>query len=151
MVRLVIALLLGLLAVSPAFAQDPSRDAFLLYRTLKCPVCDTSLEGSDSALANQMKEQIRQKLAAGETPEQITAYFVERYGESILLAPPKEGPSLTAWVMPAVGLVIGVGIVTVALRRLSRREPASAPASPLPPLDPDYAARLERELHEAER
>ncbi|MCS6802282.1 MAG: cytochrome c-type biogenesis protein [Chloroflexota bacterium] len=152
MFRLLLALLLGALAVTPAFAQDPTRDAFLLYRTLKCPVCETSLEGSDSALANQMKEQIRQKLAAGETPEQITAYFVERYGESILVAPPKEGPSLTAWIMPAVGFVIGIGVVTLALRRLSRRAP-SAPLVPADdaPLDPEYAARLERELQEAER
>ncbi|GIW07370.1 MAG: hypothetical protein KatS3mg060_2175 [Dehalococcoidia bacterium] len=152
MIRLSLALLLTLLTALPAFAQDPTRDAFTLYRTLKCPICDTSLEESDTAIANQMKDLIRQKLAAGESPEQITAYFVERYGESILVAPPKEGPSLTAWIMPAVGLVIGGGIVTVAIRRLSRRaapaaDPAPADASPI---DPEYAARLERELQEAE-
>ena len=152
MTRLLLAVILALFIATPAVAQDPTRDAFLLYRSLKCPVCETSLEESDTALANQMKDLIRQKLAAGETPEQITAFFVERYGESILVAPPKEGPGLTAWVVPAIGLVIGMGIVSVALRTLTRRgEPPPKPAEALPPLDPEYAARLERELREVER
>jgi cytochrome c-type biogenesis protein CcmH len=152
MTRLLLVLTLALLAATPAFAQDPTRDAFTLYRTLKCPVCDTSLEGSDTAIANQMKDLIRQKLAAGETPEQITAFFVERYGEAILVAPPKEGPSLTAWIMPAIGLVVGMGIVSLALRTLSRRRLTEPdPAVAATPLDPEYAARLERELQEVER
>ncbi|MFN8535344.1 MAG: cytochrome c-type biogenesis protein [Dehalococcoidia bacterium] len=149
MARSLILALFALLAfVGSAFAQDPTHDAFTLYRELKCPICDTSLEASDTQIANQMKDLIREKLAAGESPEQIKSYFVERYGESILVAPPKAGGSLAAWVMPAVGLIVGAGIVVAALRRF-RSRPDPAPVAP--PLDEAYAERLERELRQAER
>jgi cytochrome c-type biogenesis protein CcmH len=140
-------LMLGGLAL-PASADDPTRQALALYRELKCPVCETSLEASDSTLANQMKDVIREKLAAGESPEQVRAYFLERYGEAILVAPPKSGGSLAAWVMPAVGLLVGAGIVAAALHRFARRhharpEPAAEPAG-----DDPYRQLLERELRD---
>src|SRR6186997_3175590 len=56
--------------------------------TLRCPVCQgESIQESPSALAQQMRAVVRDRLRAGHTPDQIRAYFVSRYGEWILLEP----------------------------------------------------------------
>lgn len=133
-------------SASLMLADSPIEEAYSLYRELRCPICEVSLEQSDTQIANQMKDLIKEKLAAGETPDQIKAYFVSRYGESILMSPPKNGLSLTAYVIPGIGLIFGAGIVGVALRQF-RRGAAEAEAPP-PPLemDGDLAARVEAEI-----
>ena len=44
-----------------------------------------------------MRGVIRERLAAGDTPEQVVAYFVDKYGQWILLAPPREGFNILVW------------------------------------------------------
>jgi cytochrome c-type biogenesis protein CcmH len=95
-----------------------------------------------------MKDIIRERLAAGETPEQVRAYFVEKYGTWILLAPPRQGFNLLVWVVPFVAIGLGLVLVFVVLRRWSRRPASTAPA---PTLDPAMRARIRREISEGER
>jgi cytochrome c-type biogenesis protein CcmH len=111
---------------------------------LRCVVCQSlSVADSPSETAHQMKAIIRERLAAGESSEQVKAYFVERYGTWILLFPPRQGFNLVVWVVPFAGL--GAALVLVLVRRWSRR-PALAEGP-----RPD-AAMLERILREmAER
>ena len=45
---------------------------------------------------------IRQKVAAGETRDQIIQYFVDRYGDSILIEPPRHGIGLAVWLGPVI-------------------------------------------------
>ena len=70
-------------------------------------------------------------LAAGESPEAIKAYFVERYGEWILLAPKREGFNLLVWVLPFLGMGGGVlGLVAVLRHWVRRPEPTPGPVDP---------------------
>lgn len=110
---------------------------------LRCVVCQTvSVADSPSETANQMRAIIRERLAAGDNPEQVLAYFVEKYGDWILLSPPKSGFTLLVWVVPFVGLGIGLVLVALTVRRWSRTPQAAAPSQ----LDPAVRERIRREM-----
>lgn len=90
---------------------------------LRCPVCQNlSVADSPSRLAGEMRAEIADKLAAGQTPEQIRAFFVDRYGEWVLLAPTKEGLNLLPWVVPIVGVLAGAGVWFLLVRRRPDRD-----------------------------
>ena len=139
--------LLALLA-SGASAAAVSEDAVHeVAAQLRCVVCQSlSVADSPSETAHQMKDIIRERLAAGESPEQVRAYFVEKYGTWILLSPPRQGFNLLVWVVPFAGLGLGLVLVLIVVRRWSRRP--AAPAAP--PLDPAMRARIRREMAERE-
>jgi len=85
--------------------------------TLRCPVCQgESIQDSPSELAQQMRAVVRERLRAGESPEEIKAYFASRYGEWILLEPKMTGLNIVLYVLPVV-LVVGGLILVVALVR----------------------------------
>jgi cytochrome c-type biogenesis protein CcmH len=114
---------------------------------LRCVVCQSlSVADSPSETASQMRGIIRERLAAGESPAEVRAYFVEKYGEWILLAPPKSGFNLLVWVVPFAGLGLGLVLVAVVLRRWSRRIPPGASAV----VDPALRERIRREMSETE-
>lgn len=120
---------------------------------MKCPVCRSqSVRSSDSFMAKDMQRKIRELVSEGESDEEIVAYFTERYGDWILLSPPKSGFTWAAWLLPfAVVLAGAIGLV-VAARRWSRRpknEGGTASVESPPPESP-YLDRLERELEESE-
>ena len=94
-----------------------------------------------------MRGIIRERLAAGDSPEQVKAYFVEKYGLWILLAPPRQGFNLLVWVVPFVALGAGLVLVLLLVRRWSRR-PAEAGPGPVP--DAAMRARIHREMAERE-
>jgi cytochrome c-type biogenesis protein CcmH len=91
-----------------------------------------------------MRTLVREQLQQGKTPAEVLDYFAQRYGEWILLAPPKRGFNLIIWVLPFALLPIGVVTVYLGARRWVRR-PAAA-AAPPHGVDPAYAERLQREL-----
>lgn len=128
--------LLALLLVLFAAAATPvradghlDRQTLEIGRQLRCPICQNlSVADSTSQLAGQMRELIRKRLEAGDSREQIIAYFVERYGEEVLLDPPRQGFSQLVWWGALLIPVVGVGLVVLVARdRLRRREP-EAPA-----------------------
>jgi cytochrome c-type biogenesis protein CcmH len=122
----VVITLSALLARSGAGAptlDDRVRD---VASGLRCPVCQNlSVADSPSPLAGEMRAEIAGMLEAGSTPEEVRAFFVERYGEWVLLAPTREGLNLLPWLIPAIGLALGaVAWVAVLRRRPPREEPA---------------------------
>ncbi|MBM2827209.1 MAG: CcmH, cytochrome c-type biosis protein CcmH [Dehalococcoidia bacterium] len=144
----VIALLL--LPAAPALADGPlEKQALDIGKHLRCPVCQNlSVADSTSQLAEQMRGIIREKLEAGETREQVVQYFVDRYGESVLLEPPKQGFTLLAWWGPVVAMVLALAIVIRSVRR--RLPPADGKEREAAALSPEelivYEERLNREL-----
>ena len=98
--------------------------------TLRCPVCQgESIQESPAALAQQMRALVRDKLRAGESPDEVKAYFVSRYGEWILLEPKMTGLNVALYVLPVVLVVGGLGFVAFLVRRWTR--PAGADAETL--------------------
>ena len=145
--------LLALLAcvASPAAAATPDEATVqAIAAQLRCVVCQNlSVADPPSETANQMRGIIRQRLADGETPEQVAAYFVDKYGLWILLAPPRQGFNLLVWIAPFAGLAVGllvVGAVILRWRRRARLAPASPPA-----VDEAMRGRIAREMAELDR
>ena len=115
---------------------------------LRCVVCQSlSVADSPSETANQMRAIIRERLAAGESPEQVRAYFVAKYGDWILLSPPRSGFTLLVWVVPFVGLGIGLVLVAVVVRRWSRAPQAAVPSQ----IDPAVRERIRREMSQMDK
>ena len=143
----VLALLALVLSAVVAAAQQPSRplddqQVYEVAADLRCVVCQNlSVADSPSEMATQMRAIVRERLAAGDTPAQVRQYFVERYGEWILLSPPRRGFNLLVWVAPLVAVVAGLGLVAVLLRRWTgRRRP------PPPPVSAAMSERIRREM-----
>ena len=109
-----------------------------------CPICQTTLDQSDSPIARRMKAFISSRIAAGDTTSQIKAKLVVQFGPAVLSSPPRRGFNLLVWVLPPVGIVLAALVLGVLAVRWSRaREPATVPAGPL---DPDLERRLDEEL-----
>ena len=80
---------------------------------LRCPVCrNQSIVESNAELSREMQAVVRDRLAAGETPAEVEAYFVSRYGEWILLKPQARGINLLVYGLPVVVLVLGFFLAT---------------------------------------
>ena len=145
----VVALALLVLA-APVAAQQPATpvsetEAYEIASQLRCVVCQNlSVADSPSEMASQMRELVRERLRAGDDRAQVMQYFVDRYGEWILLAPRRSGFNLLVWVLPVVAVVVGLGIVAVLLRRWTRHRPSPALAGPA--LDPAMRDRIRREI-----
>ncbi len=108
-------------------------EAQAIDKGLMCPVCPAeTIDQSQVPIAKQMRAIVREKLAAGESREQILAFFVERYGENILAAPQKQGFSLVAWVIPGLGVLVGLAAVGVAVRMMQRRQGTEVPTAVMP-------------------
>jgi cytochrome c-type biogenesis protein CcmH len=145
-------LLASLALLVPAWAASPVSDDQVraIASELRCVVCQSlSVADSPSETAHQMRDLIRDRLAAGETPEQVKAYFVAKYGDWILLAPPRRGFTLLVWTAPFAALAIGLVVVAVLVRRWSRRRPA--PVAETPRIDDATRARIAREMAEMDR
>ena len=97
------------------------RRAQELNRAIMCPVCPgESIDQSQNQLAAQMRAIVAEKLATGESEAEIKTFFVERYGDSVLLSPPERGFNLLVWIVPVVGLAAAGLAAALALRRMRR-------------------------------
>ena len=103
------ALALAFVAASRVVHADALDDETRrIGKQLQCPVCSgAAVSDSPSELAGQMRTVIRAKLRAGESEEQIVTYFVERYGDGVLIEPPRRGIGLVVWVVPFGALAVG--------------------------------------------
>jgi cytochrome c-type biogenesis protein CcmH len=100
---------------------------------LRCPVCQgLSVADSPSAMAVNMKEQVRELLARGYTQEQILSYFERSYGQFVLLKPKFQGVNALVWILPIAALILGAVIVATKARRLGQPAIAATETSSKP-------------------
>ena len=126
--------LLALLLAAPAFAQsglpparyaytqleDPAQEAKAkaLMETLRCLVCQgQSIADSDAEMAGDMRALVRERIAAGEEPEAIRRWLIERYGAWVSYKPPVEPITWPLWAAPVVMLGIGIWLARGRFRR----------------------------------
>ena len=120
----VVAIAFGLFAVACTLGEDIpplERRAQEIDKVVMCPVCPgESIDQSQNALAKQMRAIVVEKLEQGWTGEQIKEFFVERYGPSVLLEPPRRGFNLLAWTLPPAGVAAAGLALYFALRSMRR-------------------------------
>jgi cytochrome c-type biogenesis protein CcmH len=136
---------------SPASAQGPNLDDEVnrIAKGLYCPVCpNTPLDVCSTQACVQWRALIKEKLQKGETEQQIRDYFVAQYGEQVLGAPPPQGFNWLAYILPAVGIVLGATVAWFTVRQwLVRRTGGAAPVE-TPAIPKEYADRIEKDLKE---
>jgi cytochrome c-type biogenesis protein CcmH len=148
--RLVLLLLIAAIALLPlmALAADAvptEKDALAASRAVKlseklrCLVCQNqTIADSNAELAQDLRRQIHEQIAAGRSDDEIVAYMVARYGDFVLYQPPVKPTTALLWAGPALLLALGfVGLVRVL--RTQRKE---AEAPPLTNEERERAARL---------
>jgi len=137
-------------AAGAAWAQAPTpsdNDVNRVARQLYCPVCQNiPLDVCPTDACAKWRADIRDRMAAGWTDQQIMDYFVAKYGERVLSNPSTRGLNLLIWLVPPIVVAGGLAFWWQFLRRAAVR-PAHAAAAPPPPADP-YVAELEKELEE---
>jgi cytochrome c-type biogenesis protein CcmH len=119
-------------------AQSASR-VVKLSEKLRCLVCQNqSIADSNADLAQDLRHQIRDQVAAGKTDDEIVAYMVARYGDFVLYEPPVKATTVLLWAGPALLLVAGFAGLVLLVR--ARRAEPEAPS--LTAEEHDRAAKL---------
>lgn len=120
---------------------------------LMCPVCQGQSVGeSNSNLAHDMRDIIRKQLEAGKSKDEVLAYFVSSYGESILASPPPKGLNWLLWLLPGVGIIIGGIGITLFLFKAQKddKEGESHRVNKQPKIDNEYMKKIEEELEDSD-
>lgn len=134
MIRWVVAFLLAALSL-PLGAQDSmppapyaynqlddprlEAEASALMHTLRCLKCQSqSIADSDAPMAGDMRHQVRSRILAGESPGEIRAWLIARYGDYVSYEPEV---SSTTWPLFAIPVLVILIVIGVLLRRLGKR------------------------------
>ena len=96
--------------------EERARDLMYTLRCLKCQ--SQSIADSDAPMAGDMRHQVRTRLAAGESPEEVRTWLVSRYGDYVSYEPQV---SSATWPLFAIPIVLLLLAATVLLRRISSR------------------------------
>ncbi len=91
---------------------------------------------------------ISKEITDGKSEKAILQDLSIRYGLQVLSAPPAKGFNLAVWILPGVGLLIGLSLVVVIVRRW-KHKPADQPAAPPAAYDPKVIAAIEEEMKSA--
>jgi cytochrome c-type biogenesis protein CcmH len=113
-----------LLFFSAARADDLDRRVMNLAHELRCLVCQNeTLADSQAPLAADLRNQIREQLAAGKSEQDVVDFLVARYGDFVLYRPPLKGNTLLLWAGPFLFLAFGAFFLARFLRRRRVPEP----------------------------
>ena len=138
-------------AVQPdEIMPDPAMElrARNLSRELRCMVCQNqSIDDSEAPLARDLRLLVRERIAAGDSDQQVLDFLVARYGEFVLLKPRFELQTLLLWLVPP--LVFGGGGLALWFQGRRRSRSVLGADHSTPELTAEEQARLERLIAEA--
>jgi cytochrome c-type biogenesis protein CcmH len=104
---------------------DPALEAraVALHKQFRCLVCQNqSIAESNAGLARDLRQLVRERLAAGDSDDEVRAFLVARYGDWVLLAPPFKARTWLLWLGPLLILgLAGFGVVRWYRRGAARR------------------------------
>lgn len=152
--RSTIFIVLILLTYTVAGAATATLDGVANKLSCWCGTCPhLAVSQCTCSKADEIKVEIKQKIAQGMTEQQIINSFVAEYGQTVLSAPPKSGFNLSVWMIPFLAFVVG-GIVLFAFLKNQQRPPNDQPPtgpSKMPDqsdADEEYRQRLNDELEQ---
>jgi len=97
--------------------------------------------------SDRMRDELSTALTRGDSDDLVLQAFVQKYGPTVLAAPPAAGFNLVAWVMPFAVFFSAMGFAVLVVLRWKQRVPTAAPAPDSPELDAmRLRARRETEL-----
>lgn len=98
--------------------QTPAERSAALSSQLRCPTCQgQSVLDSDAPAAEAIRTEIRRRVDAGESDQDILSYIDGQFADSLLLTPPRSGVGALVWVLPVAAVVVAVAGLAVAFRR----------------------------------
>ena len=105
-------------------AEDAFDDPVLQHRyeainrELRCLVCQNqTIADSNATLAQDLRREVRDMIAAGQTDAQIREFMIERYGDFVLYRPRMTAGNFLLWAAPVLLLVIGALVLVRVVRR----------------------------------
>jgi cytochrome c-type biogenesis protein CcmH len=108
-------------------SSDPllEKRVLALSTQLRCLVCQNqNLADSHADLAIDLKNQVREKLEAGKSEQEVIDYLVERYGDFVLYKPRLSVATWLLWIGPFILLALGLGILVRTTRASDTRKSA---------------------------
>jgi len=143
-VKLIAVAAVALALAAPAAACTHASQG-RLETLLVCPSCHTTLDQSDSEVAQEMKSEVKQRIAACQSERQILDAMVDEFGPTILSTPRTSGFDLLAWVLPLGGAAAAAAALALAARAWSRTRTEPRPETPAA-LGPEDERRVDEAL-----
>ncbi len=157
LLALTLTLLYALAGPGAAYAQAPTPQTVsddqvnAIAGQLYCPVCENvPLDVCGTQACAQWRSLIREKLAQGQTPQQIKDYFAGYYGDRVLAEPPARGLNWLVYILPPLFILGGAYILLRVLGRMRALPAAAQPAAERPEPDDPFMARFEEQVRKAE-
>ncbi|QJB67915.1 cytochrome c-type biogenesis protein [Parasphingorhabdus halotolerans] len=100
--------------------EDPAKEAEAreLMEELRCLKCQSqSIADSNAPMAGDMRSQVRERISAGQTPDEIRQWLVERYGNWVTYDPPMTAMTWPLWIAPIILLIAALWLARGRFRR----------------------------------
>jgi len=141
----------GFLWIAASFGADSAqidKKAREIEDTLIAPCCWTQpVPEHSSEVAEKIRKEVREMVAAGKSRDEILDHYVAEYGERILVTPRARGFNRLVYILPWLALILGAWLLIVFLKKLRAPVPAETPA-PMP--DSRYTQAVEKEMKDLE-
>ena len=126
--RYFIHFVFGILLIQAPFAESIEASIFeteeqqsrytQLIEDIRCPVCQgQSIGGSNSGLAKDLREKVREMILDGQSDLEIYSYMVERYGDFVVYKPPINTKTYLLWFAPLFILILSLIFLFRSTRR----------------------------------